>query len=115
MLDQDLQGVGGWFGSEGDGGGGFREREAVGDERPDIELALEDQPGDVALEGEVRGITSREGLLVDADDTEVNGCGLATDGVCEEECGPAPAEGGLTVWPARHDTDGFFVAALRRG
>lgn len=29
--------------------------------------------------------------------------------------GFAPAEGGLTVWPARHDTDGFFVAALRRG
>jgi len=26
-----------------------------------------------------------------------------------------PAEGGLTIWPARHDTDGFFVAALRRG
>ncbi|MFM9091805.1 MAG: RsmB/NOP family class I SAM-dependent RNA methyltransferase, partial [Verrucomicrobiota bacterium] len=29
--------------------------------------------------------------------------------------GFAPAEGSLTVWPARHDTDGFFVAALRRG
>lgn len=29
--------------------------------------------------------------------------------------GFAPAEGGLTVWPARHDTDGFFVAGLRRG
>jgi 16S rRNA (cytosine967-C5)-methyltransferase len=29
--------------------------------------------------------------------------------------GFAPAEGGLTIWPARHDTDGFFVAALRRG
>ena len=28
--------------------------------------------------------------------------------------GFAPAEGGLTIWPARHDTDGFFVAALRR-
>ncbi len=29
--------------------------------------------------------------------------------------GFAPAEGGMTVWPARHDTDGFFVATLRRG
>jgi 16S rRNA (cytosine967-C5)-methyltransferase len=29
--------------------------------------------------------------------------------------GYAPGEGGLTIWPARHDTDGFFVAALRRG
>jgi 16S rRNA (cytosine967-C5)-methyltransferase len=28
--------------------------------------------------------------------------------------GFAPAGEGLTVWPARHDTDGFFVAALRR-
>ena len=28
--------------------------------------------------------------------------------------GFTPAEGGLTVWPSRHDTDGFFVAALRR-
>jgi 16S rRNA (cytosine967-C5)-methyltransferase len=29
--------------------------------------------------------------------------------------GFTPAECGLTIWPARHDTDGFFVAALRRG
>ena len=28
--------------------------------------------------------------------------------------GFAPAAAGLTIWPARHDTDGFFVAALRR-
>ncbi|PAW82266.1 MAG: hypothetical protein B9S27_03395 [Opitutia bacterium Tous-C8FEB] len=28
--------------------------------------------------------------------------------------GFTPAEGCLTVWPSRHDTDGFFVAALRR-
>ncbi len=33
----------------------------------------------------------------------------------EADFGFAPAEEGLTVWPARHDTDGFFVAALRRG
>ena len=25
-----------------------------------------------------------------------------------------PAAGGLTIWPAAHDTDGFFVASLRR-
>jgi 16S rRNA (cytosine967-C5)-methyltransferase len=28
--------------------------------------------------------------------------------------GFAPAPAGLTIIPARHDTDGFFVAALRR-
>ncbi|MBI5381504.1 MAG: RsmB/NOP family class I SAM-dependent RNA methyltransferase [Opitutae bacterium] len=28
--------------------------------------------------------------------------------------GFAAASGGLTVWPAAHDTDGFFVASLRR-
>ncbi len=28
--------------------------------------------------------------------------------------GFAPADGGLTILPARHDTDGFFVATLRR-
>lgn len=28
--------------------------------------------------------------------------------------GFTPAAGGLTLWPARHDTDGFFVASLRR-
>lgn len=33
----------------------------------------------------------------------------------EADFGFAPAECGLTIWPARHDTDGFFVAALRRG
>ena len=26
-----------------------------------------------------------------------------------------PGALGLTLWPARHDTDGFFVASLRRG
>lgn len=29
--------------------------------------------------------------------------------------GFTPDAAGLTVWPARHDTDGFFVASLRRG
>jgi 16S rRNA (cytosine967-C5)-methyltransferase len=28
--------------------------------------------------------------------------------------GFAPVAGGLTIWPAAHDTDGFFVASLRR-
>jgi 16S rRNA (cytosine967-C5)-methyltransferase len=28
--------------------------------------------------------------------------------------GFAPQGAGLTLWPARHDTDGFFVASLRR-
>ena len=28
--------------------------------------------------------------------------------------GFVPAPHGLTIWPARHDTDGFFVAVLRR-
>ena len=95
MLDQDLQGVGGWFGSEGDGGGCLREREAVGDERADIQLALEDQTGDFALEGEVGGITSREGLFVDADDPKVDRRSLATHGVGKEECGASAAECGL--------------------
>ena len=97
MLDQDLEGVGSGFRSEGDGGGRFRQCKAVGDERADIQLALEDPPGDFALEGKVRGIASGEGLLVDADDTEVDGRGLATHGVGEEERGTAAAEGGLRL------------------
>ena len=116
MLDQDLEGVGRRLGSEGDGGGCFREREAVGDKRPDIELALEDQSGDFALEGEVRRITSREGLLVDADDTKVDGCGLATHGVGKEERGTAAADGGLCLLDdriRRHGNDGGVDTAFR--
>lgn len=33
---------------------------------------------------------------------------------CARTFGLTPAGGGLTLWPARHNTDGFFVAAWRR-
>ena len=32
----------------------------------------------------------------------------------EQTFGLTPTPLGLTIWPAAHDTDGFFVAHLRR-
>jgi len=70
-LNQNLQRIGPGAGRERDGGGGFCQREAVGDEPADVEPAGEDEPCDFGLQGEVGGVAADEVLLVHADGRQI--------------------------------------------
>lgn len=52
------------MGGEFDGLGGLLQGKAVGDEAAHVQLPGKNQPGNLALEGEIRRITAEQVLLI---------------------------------------------------
>jgi hypothetical protein len=65
--DEDLQRFGSGMGGEFDGLGGLLQGKAVGDEAANVQLPGKNQPGNFALEGEIRRITAEQVFFIDAD------------------------------------------------
>ena len=74
-FHEDFEGIFGWFGCQGDGGGGLLQWKAVADERAHVETAGENEPGNFGLQREVGRVAADEVFFVEADGGKVEGEG----------------------------------------
>src|SRR5258705_181148 len=95
LGNDDLEGIGGGMGREGDGVGGAVERKLMGDKAANVEFAGENQAGDFGLQQEIGGVAADEIFFVDADGGEVEGGFNATTSMGEEEDLAAATDEGL--------------------
>lgn len=95
LRDDYFQGSGGRVGGELDRFGGALQRELVGDEAADIQLAGENQARDFVLQQEIGGVAADYIFFVDANRREIESGFDASAGMGEEEDLAAAAHEGL--------------------
>ena len=66
-LHQDFEGFRGGVGRKIHGGGGFSEREDMGQQGAHIQFPREDKPGDLVLKSEISGIAAQKVFLIHTD------------------------------------------------
>jgi hypothetical protein len=113
-----FQGIFRWSARQLDGGGGFSQREPMGNEATDIQLARENEPGHFVLQREIGRVAAEQILFVHANRRRINFHDRPAFGVGEEHELSAAAQPGLRLphhFVGGHGNDRGVESAAVRG